>query len=358
MSKYWSDIVSKLSPYQPGEQPKDRGYIKLNTNENPYPPSPLALERLNSDQNKPLNLYPDPDSTTLKNALARYYQLTTASIFVGNGSDEVLAHAFNTFFTGKAPLLFPTISYSFYPVYCQLYGIQYETIALEKDLSIDLGRYQRHNGGIIFPNPNAPTGSLVPLNDIQTLLENNSNSVVIVDEAYIDFGGVSAIPLIGQYPNLLVIQTLSKSRSLAGLRLGYALGDPQLIEGLNRVKNSFNSYPVNTISEAAAIAAFEDQAYFEKTTRAIISTREWVCEQLQKLAFKIIPSQANFVFVTHPQFAAQALYRTLKNQGILVRHFNSENIKNYLRISIGTDIQMQTLVCVLRQILDGETPIQ
>ncbi len=352
MSKYWSGIVSKLSPYKPGEQPRDRTYIKLNTNENPYPPSPSVSDALKSDKNKPLNLYPDPSSDALKRVLAKYYQLATDSVFIGNGSDEVLAHAFNAFFSDKAPLLFPDISYSFYPVYCQLYGIKYETIALENDFTIKLDRYQRHNGGVIFPNPNAPTGSLVALNDIEQLLKNSSDSVVIVDEAYIDFGGVSAIPLIKRYPNLLVIQTLSKSRSLAGLRLGYALGDPQLIEGLERVKNSFNSYPVNTISEAAAIAAFEDQAYFEKTTGAVISTRNWTCEQLQKLDFKIIPSQANFLFVTHPQHRAEALYQTLRKQGILVRHFNSERTANYLRISIGTGTQMQTLISKLRQILE------
>ncbi len=351
MSKYWSDIVTKLSPYIPGEQPSEFKYIKLNTNENPYPPSPEVITAINSSKNKPLNLYPDPNSTALKTAIAKHYQLPITSIFVGNGSDEVLAHAFNAFFSGNKPILFPDISYSFYPVYCRLYGIEYEKIPLESDFTLNLKLYYKTNGGVIFPNPNAPTGGAVSQHEINKLLTFNQDSVVIVDEAYIDFGGESAIKLVKQHPNLLIIQTFSKSRSMAGLRLGYAIGNPDLIEAMNRVKNSFNSYPVNTISETAAIAALNDHKYFKEITHTIIKTRAWTCDQLQQLSFNIIPSQANFLFVTHPHISANVLYLKLKNKGILVRHFNDKRVANYLRISIGTHEHMQVLISILKEIL-------
>ncbi|MCH7881884.1 MAG: histidinol-phosphate transaminase [Proteobacteria bacterium] len=351
MSQFWSDIVHQLDPYVPGEQPEDHQYVKLNTNENPYPPSPAVVEAIQSYPIESLRRYPDPESSELRQALAGYFDLEPDQVFIGNGSDEVLAHSFQTFFQGRDPILFPDISYSFYPVYCSLYQIDYQLIALDAGLRIDLADYQRANGGVIFPNPNAPTGIALSLDAIRGLLENTA-SVVMVDEAYVDFGAASAISLIADYPNLLVIQTFSKSRSLAGLRLGYALGQTALIEGLNRVKNSFNSYPVDRLASAVGIACLKDEAWFQRCRERIMSTRDWLETALTELAFKVYPSSSNFLFVQHASSSASALYAELKQAGILVRYFKSPRIDNCLRISIGSDEECHQLVDSLKLILN------
>lgn len=359
MSRYWSELVRQLQPYVPGEQPRIEGLIKLNTNENPYPPSPRVQEILTSDHVERLRLYPDPSSIKLKQAIAEYNGLRPEQVFVGNGSDEVLAFAFMAFFKQPQPLLFPEISYSFYPVYCQLFGISAETVPLTEDLRIDLGDYRQgehrqNNGGIVFPNPNAPTGRALPVSDIEALLKENINSVVLVDEAYVDFGAESAAALVDRYPNLLVTQTLSKSRSLAGLRVGFALGSPELIDGLERVKNSFNSYPVDRLAEAAATVAMEDRDYFEQCREQVIATREWTRQALSELGFETIPSEANFLFTRPPEsIEAVELAQKLRDERILVRHFNKPRIAQYLRISIGTPEEMQKLVEVIRSLLDA-----
>ena len=347
MSKFWSPFVKDLVPYVPGEQPKLAKLVKLNTNENPYGPSPKALAAMKAQLSDDLRLYPDPNSDLLKQAVADYYGVEPAQVFVGNGSDEVLAHAFHGLFQHGQPLLFPDISYSFYPVYCGLYGIPFEAVALDEQLQIRVEDYARPNGGIVFPNPNAPTGCLLALEAIERLLKANPDTVVLVDEAYIDFGGVSAISLVNQYPNLLVTQTLSKSRSLAGLRVGLAVGHPDLIEALERIKNSFNSYPLDRIAIAGAAAAFEDQAYFTHTCQLVIDSREALVAELQQLGFEVLPSAANFVFARHPQQDAAALAAGLREHGVIVRHFKQERIAQFLRISIGTPEQNQALLDAL-----------
>ena len=347
MSKFWSPFVKDLVPYVPGEQPKLAKLVKLNTNENPYGPSPKALAAMQAELNDDLRLYPDPNSDLLKQAVADYYGVATAQVFVGNGSDEVLAHAFHGLFQHGQPLLFPDISYSFYPVYCGLYGIPFEAVALDEQLQIRVEDYARPNGGIVFPNPNAPTGCLLALEAIERLLKANPDTVVLVDEAYIDFGGVSAISLVNQYPNLLVTQTLSKSRSLAGLRVGLAVGHPDLIEALERIKNSFNSYPLDRMAIAGAAAAFEDQAYFAHTCQLVIDSREALVAELQRLGFEVLPSAANFVFARHPQQDAAALAAGLREHGVIVRHFKQARIAQFLRISIGTPEQNQALLDAL-----------
>ncbi len=347
MSKFWSPFVKDLVPYVPGEQPKLAKLVKLNTNENPYGPSPKALAAMQAELNDNLRLYPDPNGERLKQAVADYYSVQPAQVFVGNGSDEVLAHAFHGLFQHDKPLLFPDISYSFYPVYCGLYGIACEQITLDEQLQIRLEDYARPNGGIVFPNPNAPTGCLLALDAIERLLKANPDSVVLVDEAYIDFGGQSAIALVDKYPNLLVTQTLSKSRSLAGLRVGLAVGHPQLIEALERIKNSFNSYPLDRLALAGAAAAFEDRAYFEQTCRQVIDSRESVVAGLQALGFEVLPSAANFVFARHPDKDAATLAAGLREQGVIVRHFKQARIAQFLRISIGAPEQNQALLDAL-----------
>jgi len=347
MSKFWSPFVKDLVPYVPGEQPKLAKLVKLNTNENPYGPSPKALAAMQAQLHDDLRLYPDPNSDLLKQAVADYYGVETAQVFVGNGSDEVLAHAFHGLFQHGQPLLFPDISYSFYPVYCGLYGIPFEAVALDEQLQIRVEDYARPNGGIVFPNPNAPTGCLLALEAIERLLKANPDSVVLVDEAYIDFGGVSAISLVNQYPNLLVTQTLSKSRSLAGLRVGLAVGHPDLIEALERIKNSFNSYPLDRLAIAGAAAAFEDRTYFAHTCQLVIDSREALVAELQQLGFEVLPSAANFVFARHPQQDAAALAAGLREHGVIVRHFKQARIAQFLRISIGTPEQNQALLDAL-----------
>jgi histidinol-phosphate aminotransferase len=354
MSQYWSNFVSDLDPYTPGEQPAINNLTKLNTNENPYPPSPAVMEAMRAAVNADLRLYPPPNADQLKQTVADYFRLTPTQVFVGNGSDEVLAHVFNGLFRQAQPILFPDISYSFYPVYCGLYAIEFEKVPLADDFSLDLDDYRRANGGIIFPNPNAPTGRLVGLAAIEELLKANRDSVVVVDEAYIDFAesGASAVSLIDQYDNLLVVQTLSKSRALAGLRIGYALGSAQLIEGLERIKNSFNSYPLGHVQLAAAVASFNDQEYFERMRQQVINSRDVLVEQLETLGFDVLPSAANFVFARHADHDGQLLTAALREKNIIIRHFNKPRIDQFLRISVGTAEQNQQLIEALTAIVN------
>ena len=344
MSKFWSPFVKSLVPYVPGEQPKLANLVKLNTNENPYGPSPKALAAMQAELNDSLRLYPDPNSDLLKQAVAGYYGVQSNQVFLGNGSDEVLAHIFHGLFQHDKPLLFPDISYSFYPVYCGLYGIEFEAVALDQQFQIQPADYARANGGIIFPNPNAPTGCLLALEAVEQILQASPDSVVVVDEAYIDFGGETAISLVDRYPNLLVTQTLSKSRSLAGLRVGLAVGHPDLIEALERIKNSFNSYPLDRLAIVGAAAAFEDKAYFEQTCQAVIDSREQLVGQLKVRGFEVLPSAANFIFARHPEHDAAALAARLREKGVIVRHFKQLRIAQFLRISIGTPQQNAALV--------------
>jgi histidinol-phosphate aminotransferase len=351
MTRYWSKLVDDLDPYVPGEQPQDQQYIKLNTNESPYPPSPAVERVLRNYPSDRLRRYPDPQNGKLVKALADYHGLATDQVFVGNGSDEVLAHAFQAFFKQDEPILFPDISYSFYPVYCRLYQIDFLQVALDESFRIDFDGFRRANGGIIIPNPNAPTGIAISLAEIRALLADNPESVVIVDQAYVDFGAESAAPLIAEFDNLLVVETFSKSRSLAGLRLGYALGQAHLIEGLQRVKNSFNSYPVDSLSDAIGLAALEDESYFLECNRRVIDSRDRLAQTLTGLGFEVFPSSANFVFARHPDVAARTLYLELKSAGILVRYFEAARIDNCLRISIGTDAECDALIAGLKNIL-------
>lgn len=349
MSKFWSPSIQDLVPYTPGEQPQIDNLIKLNTNENPYPPAPGVREVIRQFDTDRLRLYPDPDAAELKNALADCYGVARNQVFVGNGSDEVLALAFMAFFRQSNPLLKPSISYSFYDVYAELYGIETVDIPLQDDFSIDLKQYSAANGGIIFANPNAPTGRLVSLAEIRELLSRNTESVVLVDEAYIDFGGESALALINEFPNLLVVQTFSKSRSLAGLRVGFAFGSVELIAGLERVKNSFNSYPLDMLAIKATAASLADQDYFATTCAQIVATRARSVAALERLGFNVIPSATNFVFARHRYIEAAELMGYLRSNAILVRHFSRPEIANYLRITIGTDAEMDALLATLRK---------
>jgi histidinol-phosphate aminotransferase len=345
MSKFWSDIVHKLTPYVPGEQPKQDNLVKLNTNENPYGPSPKVIEALKLEAADTLRLYPDPNSDALKAAIADTYHLSPKQVFVGNGSDEVLAHVFQALLKHSRPLLFPDITYSFYPVYCGLYDIDFQTIPLAADFTINIDDYDQPNGGIIFPNPNAPTGIPLGLAKIEKLLQVNTQSVLVIDEAYVDFGTESAVGLLNKYPNLLVVHTLSKARSLAGLRVGYALGHSDLIEALIRVKDSFNSYPIDRFASAGAIAAMQDAAYFEKTCNLVISTRHALVRDLVNLGFEVMPSGANFIFAKHKNKNGAELAAQLREKNIIVRHFkNPSRISQYLRITIGNDIQSKALI--------------
>jgi histidinol-phosphate aminotransferase len=351
MSRFWSPVVRGLTPYVPGEQPRLPNLIKLNTNENPFGPSPQVLNALRAATADSLRLYPDPNATELRQALAAYHSVAPNEVFVGNGSDEVLALAFMALLKQQAPLLFPDVTYSFYPVYCQLFEIGFCKVPLNASMEINPDDYRQPCGGIIFPNPNAPTGIGLAAATIERLLQQHPDVVVVVDEAYIDFGGESVIPLVKRYPNLLVVQTLSKSRSLAGLRVGFAIGHPDLIEALERVKNSFNSYPLDRLALAGAIAAFQDEDYFQQTRRAIIDNREQLVAQLAALGFETLPSQANFIFTRHPQHDAAGLAAGLRQRGIIVRHFNQPRINQYLRISIGTEEACTALVQALTQLL-------
>jgi len=355
MSRFWSPVVETLTPYVPGEQPQMQRLVKLNTNESPYGPSPKALAVIQSQTTEDLRLYPDPESNLLKAAIAKLHGLNTNQVFVGNGSDEVLAHIFLALFKQKAPILFPDITYSFYPVYCKLYGVEYQTIPLGSQFEINTASYQIPNGGIIFPNPNAPTGRSIPRIDIEALLSKNIDSVLVIDEAYVDYGTESSIPLLrgpNCPENLLVVHTLSKSRALAGLRVGFAVGHPDLIAGLERVKNSFNSYPLGRLAQAGALAAIEDQAYLERTCAKVMQTREQLIKALSDLGFETLPSSANFILTRHPKHAGEKLYQALRERGIIVRHFKNPRITEYLRITVGTDEQSQELLKALQEILN------
>ena len=347
MSRYWSDFVHSLEPYVPGEQPRGHNLVKLNTNENPFGPSPKVLEAIRMATTDSLRLYPVPDGGPLKQIIADYYHVPAECVFVGNGSDEVLAHVFNALFRHGKPVLFPDVTYSFYPVYSQLYDIDPVLVPLNADFQIDITDYERDNGGIILPNPNAPTGSLLSLDEIRRLVEMSPDSVVVIDEAYIDFGGESAIPLTQRFPNLLVTQTLSKSRSLAGMRIGFAIGHPQLIEALVRVKDSFNSYPLDSLAIAAGVASFQDEAYFQQCRQQVIDEREWLIGAMQELGFEVLPSAANFVFARHPQYDAATLATGLREKNVIVRHFNKPRIEQFLRISVGNRTENQLLMSQL-----------
>lgn len=351
MSKYWSDKVKSLKPYIPGEQPKDKKYIKLNTNENPYPPSPKVIQAIRDAANGDLKLYPDPEVESLRNTIANYYGLEKDEVFIGNGSDEILGFSFMAFFNPGKAILFPDISYSFYKVYANLFDIDYKLVSLDEDFNIPLSEFLKENGGIVIPNPNAPTAKYIEVEKLRKLLEANVNSVVIIDEAYIDFGGESSVKLLKNYHNLLVVQTLSKSRSLAGLRVGFAMGNNELIKALNMVKNSINSYTIDRIALAGANAAFIDNDYFEATRKRIVKTRERTIENLKRLDFKVIDSKANFIFISHPKIYAGELFKELKRRGILVRYFDDERIDNYLRVSVGTDGEMDKFIEVLEEII-------
>lgn len=352
---FWSPRIGALEPYVPGEQPHIEGLVKLNTNENPYPPSPRVLDAIHAAASKGLERYPDPESLALREAVASYHGLRANQVFGGNGSDEVLAHAFFAFFQQAEPLLFPDVTYSFYRVYAQLYGIDCALQPVDDALRIDIdalaARAAQGCGGLVIANPNAPTGRSLPRADIERLLLACPTRVVLVDEAYVDFGAESAVSLIADHPNLLVVQTLSKSRSLAGLRVGFACGQASLIDALTRVKNSFNSYPINRLSGAGAIAALEDDAWFEQTRDAIVDTREGLVLQLEDLGFEVQPSHANFVFVRHPAHDATTLATALRERAVLVRHFREPRIDQYLRISIGTRAQCTRLVAAFENLL-------
>ena len=349
--RFWSPVVKELVPYVPGEQPQIAGLTKLNTNENPFGPSPKVNAAIADALGDGLRLYPDPDARALKETIARYHGVGVDQVFVGNGSDEVLAHIFHGFFQGGQPILFPDISYSFYPVYCGLYEIPYETIPLTAQFEIDVADYNGINGGIIFPNPNAPTGRFLALTEIERLLAVNNETVVVVDEAYVDFGGDSAIALVERFDNLLVTQTLSKSRALAGLRVGFAIGQPGLIEALERIKNSFNSYPIGRLAQCGAIAAFEDEAYFQQRRREVMEAREILHTALAALGFEVLPSTANFLFCRHPDRDAAQLAQQLREAAVLVRHFRLPRIDQHLRITVGTPEQNQRLLDALKAIL-------
>lgn len=351
MSRYWSPIVRELKPYAAGEQPKLADLVKLNTNENPYGPSPQALAAIRDAADDRLRLYPDPTATALRESIARLYGVSAEEVFVGNGSDEVLAHVFNGLLKHELPLLYPDISYSFYPAYSLLYGIEAVQVPLTPDFRIDFAGYDRPSGAIIFPNPNAPTGIAVGLSEIEALVRAKPDAVVVVDEAYVDFGADTAIPLTRLYPNVLVVHTLSKSRSLAGLRVGFAIGQRPLIDALERVKDSFNSYPLDRLAQAGATAAIDDVEWFEACRQKVIRTREALTASLRRLGFDVLPSSANFVFARHPDREGAWLQRELRARSVIVRHFAKPRIDAYLRISVGTDADCEALISALDEIL-------
>lgn len=345
----WENYVRKVIPYVPGEQPNRQKMIKLNTNENPYPPAPGVLKALKEFDTDVLRRYPQPDCKILVDAIAENYGLKPEQVFVGVGSDDVLAMIFMTFFNSEKPIIFPDITYSFYDVWADMLRIPYEVKVLDENFLIKKDDYYGENGGIIFPNPNAPTGILMPLAEIEDIVSHNRDVIVVVDEAYIDFGGESALPLIEKYDNLLVVQTFSKSRSMAGMRIGYAMGNEKLIKYINDVKYSFNSYTMNQTSLILGVEAVKDQAYFEETCKKVIATREWTKTELKKLGFSFGDSMSNFVFAKHETVPAKEIFEALKEQDIYVRHFSKERISDYLRISIGTDEEMQALVNFLKE---------
>jgi histidinol-phosphate aminotransferase len=351
MSRFWSSLVHELEPYVPGEQPRVADLVKLNTNESPIGPSPRVLEAIRAEAADTLRLYPDPHATALRETLAAYHKVAAEQVFVGNGSDEVLAHAFVALLKHEAPLLFPDITYSFYPTYCRLFGIAYETVPLDSEMRVRVADYRRKAGAIILPNPNAPTGIALTRAEIAALLDEHPDIPVVIDEAYVDFGAESVIPLVASHPNLLVVQTMSKSRALAGLRVGYAIGDAALIEALIRVKDSFNSYPLDRLAQVGATAAIRDEDHFEKSRAEVIAARARLSEGLARLGFAVLPSQANFVFTRHADRDGAELAAALRARAILVRHFKGARLSPYLRITVGTDAQIERLLTALADIL-------
>ncbi|HIY52938.1 MAG TPA: histidinol-phosphate transaminase [Candidatus Agathobaculum merdavium] len=351
MDKPFLAKLRRIDPYVPGEQPQSADIIKLNANENPYPPAPGVQQALRSFDASRLALYPDANGKALKTALANRFGLKSSQVFLGNGSDDVLALAFQSFFCSDQPILYPDITYSFYPVWCDLFRIPYETVPLDENFCVRVRDYDRPNGGVVLPNPNAPTGRGVSLDFLEDLLQHNADCVVIIDEAYVDFGAQSAVPLIEKYENLLVVQTMSKSRSLAGLRIGYALGSETLITTLEAVKNSYNSYTMDAVALAAGEAAVKDEAYFQETCRKVIATRERTAEALRGLGFTVSPSLTNFLFVTHSKKEAPVIFEHLRQKNIFIRYFKLPRIDNYLRITVGTDAQMDRMIEELRAFL-------
>ncbi len=352
MSRFWSSLTHDLKPYVPGEQPRMAELVKLNTNESPFAPSPRALEGYSAAR-PPMRCVSirTRRQAALRDALATYHGVRPEQVFVGNGSDEVLAHAFAALLKHDAPLLFPDITYSFYPVYCRLFGIACETVPLDQAMQIRVADYRRPAGALIIPNPNAPTGIALTRAEIGALLEQHPDAPVVIDEAYVDFGAETAIPLVASHPNLLVVQTMSKSRALAGLRVGYAIGDADLIEALTRVKDSFNSYPLGRPAQAGAIAALQDEAYFQQSRARVIEGRERLNRGLLRLGFEVLPSAANFVFARHPAQQGAALAAALRQRAVIVRHFSAPRISDYLRITVGTDGQIERLLSALSEIL-------
>ncbi|MFN3521427.1 MAG: histidinol-phosphate transaminase [Phenylobacterium sp.] len=351
MSRYWSALAHGLEPYTPGEQPRIEGLVKLNTNESPFGPSPRALAAIRAAADDALRLYPDPQAGALREALGAYHGVTADEVFVGNGSDEVLAHAFAGLLKHEAPLLFPDVTYSFYPVWAQLFDVAWAAVPLDEAMGVRLADYRRPAGAIILANPNAPTGVALSRAEIASLLAEHPDIPVVIDEAYVDFGGETAIPLVAEHPNLLVVRTMSKSRGLAGLRVGYAIGDKALIEGLTRVKDSFNSYPLGRPAQAGALASVEDEAFFRETCAAVIAGRERMRAGLETLGFAVLPSAANFVFARHPAHDGAALAAALRERAVLVRRFNAPRIADFLRITVGTDAQTDRLLAALAEIL-------
>lgn len=351
MNPFWSRLARELSPYVPGEQPRIANLVKLNTNESPFGPSPLAIEAMRAAAADGLRLYPDPEATALREALAVHHRVVPEQVFVGNGSDEVLAHAFVALLKQERPLLFPDVTYSFYPVWAQSFGVAWETVPLDDDLRIRVEAYRREAGSIVIANPNAPTGIALPRSEIARLLREHADIPVLIDEAYVDFGGESAVPLIADHPNLLIVQTMSKSRALAGLRVGYALGDAGLIEALRRVKDSFNSYPLGLIAQAGATASVRDDAYFRASCARVVAGREAMTRELVALGFVVLPSSANFVFARHPTRSGTELAAALRERAVLVRHFNKPRTADYLRITVGTEDDTRRLVAAAADIL-------
>lgn len=340
MSREWTKNLRNIEPYVPGEQSKDKDIVKINANENPYPPSPKAVEVLKSFDTNKLRFYPSANSTKLKEAIAKYYKVDVSNVFVGNGSDDVLAVAFQSFFNSEKPIVYPDLTYSFYPVWCSLFGIKYKNYPVGDDFRINPEDYKEKNGGVVIPNPNAPTSLGEGLDFVEKILDYNQDSVVIIDEAYVDFGGTSSIPLIDKYENLLVTGTFSKSRSLAGLRIGFAIGSKALIDVMEAVKNSYNSYTVDSLSIEMGAASIEDDEYFKSTCKKVIKTRERVTLELEKLGFDVLDSQTNFIFVTHNKHNMKSLFEYLKTQKVFIRYFSLPRIENYVRITIGTNEEM------------------